>query len=180
MPDVESIIATSQLGYQVIAARLAIALVLGGILGFDREVRNRPAGIRTHMLVAMASALFTIVALEIVSVVGPKDDVSSDPVRVIEAVTAGVAFLAAGTIIRAGGRVEGVTTGAGLWLAGAVGLACGLGLWAVAAIAVAFGVFVLVAIGLVTRALGSGRKAHDPSHDSGRNPAGEGSGGSGD
>ncbi len=79
------------------------------------------------MLVGMASAFFAILATEIVGASPMASNAQGDPVRIIEAVTAGVAFLAAGAIIRSGAEVEGVTTAAGLWLAGAVGLACGLG-----------------------------------------------------
>jgi putative Mg2+ transporter-C (MgtC) family protein len=132
------------LPFSVIAARLIIATILGAIIGFEREWRNQPAGLRTHILVALAAASFTIIGLEIVHTPQFEDDgARQDPLRLIEAVTAGVAFLAAGTIIVARGRIKGLTTGAGLWLAGAIGLAAGLGFWQIAAFATMLAVIVL-------------------------------------
>lgn len=132
------------LPFSVIAARLALATVLGAVIGFEREWRNQPAGLRTHILVALAAACFTIIGIEIVHTTQFNDEgARQDPLRLIEAVTAGVAFLAAGTIIVARGRIKGLTTGAGLWLAGAIGLAAGLGFWQIAAFATVLAVIVL-------------------------------------
>ena len=132
------------LPFAVIAARLALATVLGAVIGFEREWRNHPAGLRTHILVALAAASFTIIGIEIVHSSQFEDDGARlDPLRLIEAVTAGVAFLAAGTIIFARGRIKGLTTGAGLWLAGSVGLAAGLGFWQIACLATVLAVVVL-------------------------------------
>lgn len=132
------------LPFSVIAARLILATVLGAVIGFEREWRNQPAGLRTHILVALAAAAFTVIGLEIVHTPQFEDEgARQDPLRLIEAVTAGVAFLAAGTIIVARGRIKGLTTGAGLWLAGAVGLAAGLGFWQIAAFATVLAVVVL-------------------------------------
>jgi putative Mg2+ transporter-C (MgtC) family protein len=117
----------------VIAARLLFAAIVGAAVGFEREWQNRPAGVRTHMLVCLSGALIAILTIEITHVPFFQDEaIRVDPVRVIEAVTAGVAFLAAGLIIFSKGEVHGLTTGAGLWLASAIGLACGLGFWHVA------------------------------------------------
>lgn len=132
------------LPWQVIVARLAIAVVLGGVLGFEREMADRPAGLRTHMLVCLASAVFAIIALEIVAMpVFSDDQVKADPIRLVEAITAGVAFLAAGFIIFKRGEIRGLTTGAGMWLAAATGLAAGLGLWLIAGLACLLGALVL-------------------------------------
>ena len=132
------------LPFTVIAARLALATVLGALIGFEREWRNHSAGLRTHILVALAAACFTVIGIEIVHSSQFEDDGARlDPLRLIEAVTAGVAFLAAGTIIFARGRVKGLTTGAGLWLAGSVGLAAGLGFWQIAALATVLAIVVL-------------------------------------
>ena len=130
---------------EILAARLIGAAVIGGVIGLEREWRAMPAGLRTHMLVALAACVFTIVTGEIVrSDVLAGEGVQADPVRVIEAVTAGVAFLAAGAIIQARGRVRGLTTGAGMWLAGSLGVAVGLGYWIIAGIATLIGLFVNV------------------------------------
>jgi len=123
------------LSFPVIAARLLAALLLGAAIGFEREWRNRPAGLRTHTLVCVAAAMFGVLTLEIVHMPAfARESAQIDPIGVVQAVTTGVAFLAAGTIIFSRGEVHGLTTGAGLWLAGSVGLCCGLGLWQVAAL----------------------------------------------
>src|SRR5690554_420677 len=126
----------------IIAIRLLIAAILGARIGFEREVHTAEAGLRTHILVAVAAALFTILAFEIFHTIEPGAEGSrADPIRAVEAVTAGIAFLGAGAIFRAGGGVQGLTTGAGMWLAGAVGLATALGYYLVA-----FGVALLAVI----------------------------------
>jgi putative Mg2+ transporter-C (MgtC) family protein len=96
------------------------------------------------MLTALAAALFTVLTFEIFHEVQSADTQSNaDPIRIIEAVTAGVAFLAAGAIISRGGQVRGLTTGAGMWLAGAIGLACGAGRYLIAVIAVILSLIIL-------------------------------------
>jgi len=126
-----------------IVSRLVIALILGGAIGFDREVKNRPAGLRTHMLIALAAAIFSITTLEIVAGLETTGH-SADPLRAIEAVTAGVAFLAAGTIIQSRAQISGLTTGASMWLAGAIGVACGFGFYSIAVLATGLALVVLV------------------------------------
>jgi putative Mg2+ transporter-C (MgtC) family protein len=116
------------LAYLEVAFRLMLAVALAGVLGWDREEKDRPAGLRTYMLVALAAAVFTVLTFEIYeTVVSANPGGNSDPIRIIEAVTAGVAFLAAGTIIQGRNSVRGLTTGAGMWMAGALGVAVGAG-----------------------------------------------------
>ncbi|WP_134679854.1 MgtC/SapB family protein [Paracoccus ravus] len=116
------------LPFGVVMLRLAVALVLGGLIGWEREVRHRAAGLRTHMLITLAAACFALVALELVDFQNVNvDQQRTDPLRLIEAVTAGVAFLAAGSIVINQGNVRGITTGASMWLCGAIGLCCGTG-----------------------------------------------------
>lgn len=130
--------------FEIIAMRLFLAALLGAVIGFEREWQNRPAGLRTHMLVCLSGALIAILTIEITHVPFFKDDaIQVDPVRLVEAVTAGVAFLAAGLIIFAKGEVHGLTTGAGMWLASAVGLACGLGFWQIALLSTLLALLVL-------------------------------------
>jgi len=141
----------SHIPFPVIVARMLLAAILGAIVGFEREWRNRPAGLRTHILICVAAATFGILTIEIVyapvfQATGVSEEVKVDPIRVIEAVTAGVAFLAAGSIILARGEVHGLTTGAGMWLAGAVGLSCGLGFWKIAVFGTFLTLVVLVAL----------------------------------
>jgi putative Mg2+ transporter-C (MgtC) family protein len=131
----------------VIALRLLLAVGLGAVIGFEREQLARPAGLRTHMLTALAAAVFTIITIEIhAGVLRESAGQSTDPIRVIEAVTAGVAFLAAGAIFRSQGDVKGLTTGAGMWLAGAIGVACGAGYGILAVMATGFAAVILVAV----------------------------------
>ncbi len=134
-------------------ARLVAAIVLGAIIGFEREWRNKPAGLRTHILVSVAACLFVIIGLELSTLdFERKGEMRNDPLRMIEAVTAGVAFLAAGLIFKSGGEVQNVTTGASLWLVGAIGLGCGAGRLALAFMATCIVVVVLSALRLVEKA----------------------------
>lgn len=131
--------------FPVMAARLLLAALFGAAIGFEREWRKRPAGLRTHILVCVAAATFAILTIEIVHApMFEKDTGRFDPIRIIEAVTAGVAFLAAGVVIFSRGEVHGLTTGAGMWLAGAIGVASGIGLWQIALFATVLALLVLI------------------------------------
>lgn len=130
--------------FPVIVARLLLAALFGAAIGFEREWRNRPAGLRTHILVCVAAAIYALLTVEIVHApMFMRDGAQFDPIRIVEAVTAGVAFLAAGIVVFTRGEVHGLTTGAGMWLAGAIGVAAGLGLWQVALFATALALVVL-------------------------------------
>lgn len=118
-----------------ISLRLFMALLLGGIIGIEREYRSKDAGFRTHFLVALGSALFCVV-----SQYGFGFDLK-DSSRVAAQVVSGIGFLGAGTIIFQKNVVRGLTTAAGLWVTAAVGLACGTGMYVVATIAVAMVLF---------------------------------------
>ena len=139
-------------GFPVIVARLLMAALFGAVIGFEREWRNRPAGLRTHILVCVAAATFAILTIEIVHApMFAKDTGRFDPIRIVEAVTAGVAFLAAGVVIFTKGEVHGLTTGAGMWLAGAIGVGCGLGLWQIALFSTLLALVVLSLLHLFER-----------------------------
>ena len=130
--------------------RMLVACFVGAAVGFDRELRSKPAGLRTHILISLAAAVFTLITFELYGEVNAKAGqgrVSADPIRIIEAVTAGVAFLAAGAIIQSRGTVKGLTTGANMWLAGALGVACGAGYYTLAAIGTGFALLVLIVLG---------------------------------
>ena len=125
--------------------RLALAAVLGGLIGVERELREREAGLRTHLLVALGSALFTIVGaygfhdfLE-----SGESVVRADPTRIAAQIVTGIGFLGAGAIIRQGFSVRGLTTAATLWVVAAVGLASGAGYYSAAVITTAL---VLIAL----------------------------------
>ncbi len=143
--------------------RLVVAILLGGVIGFERAIHARTAGLRTHILVSLASCLFALLTFEIMARFHGE---VSDPLRLIEAVTSGVAFLAAGSIILSGGNVLGLTTGAGMWLAGAIGLACGIGALALAVLATVIVVPVLWALrGVSHRIENTHRDPAEPERD---------------
>lgn len=138
---------TLELGFLDALLRLVAALGCGAAIGIERERRHRPAGLRTHMLVALAAALFTIIAFQIYAEIQvPGQRTIADPLRLLEAITAGVAFLAAGAIIRRGEGVTGITTGSGLWLSGALGMACGKGLYGLALLGALLAIVVLALV----------------------------------
>ncbi|SNY92961.1 putative Mg2+ transporter-C (MgtC) family protein [Cohaesibacter sp. ES.047] len=138
------------LGIDVIAIRLFVALFLGAVVGVEREWQRNSAGLRTHILVSLASATLAILSIDIAHLSVFNDEaVRTDPFRLIEAVTSGVAFLAAGLIVFNRGRVRNLTTGAGMWLAAAIGLASGFGLWQVAILATVLAFVVLGLLGLL-------------------------------
>jgi len=136
-------------------ARLMIAILLAGIVGFEREMRDKPAGLRTHILVSVAACLFIILGRELAAMDFGEGEQRNDPLRMIEAVTAGVAFLAAGVIFTSGGKVQNVTTGASLWLAGAIGLGCGAGQMPLAAMTTAIVLLVLFLVRQFERVIGT-------------------------
>lgn len=144
------------------ALRLILAMAFGMVLGVDREMRDKPAGMRSHMLVSLAAACLTLMTFSIVDASDTfGDTVRTDPLRVIEAVVAGVAFLGAGAIIQSRGGVTGITTGASMWVAGAIGIASGLGQYALAGMTTAFAFTVLFFLGKLEKHLkkGSGSEA---------------------
>lgn len=137
---------------RVAAVRLLVATAVGGVIGLEREMTDHSAGLRTHALVSLAAALFTIVAYQIFETVQAEGGRTADPIRVVEAVTSGVAFIAAGAIIQSGrDRVKGLTTGAGLWLAGAIGVAAGIGQYAIMGTAAVLALIVLRLVKMLTR-----------------------------
>jgi len=128
----------------LVAVRLVVAAVLGGILGYERERKGRSAGVRTHMLVAVGAALFVIGPLQGGMQVG-------DLSRVLQGVVQGIGFLGAGAImVRVAKRqVEGLTTAANIWATAAIGVIAGLGLEATAVLSTAIVLLILAAVPLV-------------------------------
>lgn len=123
----------------VLIAQVLGAMLLGGVIGFERELVNRPAGFRTHMIVAGASALLVrlgIPLLELYAQENLGELVAADPFRTIEAVVTGIAFLGAGTILQRRGEmtVRGLTTAATLLLSGAIGIATAVNFWVTSAV----------------------------------------------
>ena len=120
-------------------------MFVGGIIGWERQLRNKPAGLRTHMLVSMGSALFVLIPLAMAKNPNGLDAVE----RVIQGITAGIGFLGAGEILRQSqqeiGKVEvhGLTSAAAIWVSAALGTAAGCGLWQLALIGALMSLFVL-------------------------------------
>lgn len=137
------------------AVRLAVAAAFGMAIGVERELREQAAGLRTHMLVAVGSCLFTIVSAY--GFQGP--DV--DPSRVAAQIVTGIGFLGAGAILREGLSVRGLTTAASLWIVAAVGMAVGLGMYWASGIAVGITIVSLWALRPFRRRL-RGRGEHPP------------------
>jgi putative Mg2+ transporter-C (MgtC) family protein len=117
--------------------RLTLAAVLGGAVGMEREIREREAGLRTHLLVSVGAALFTLVSAYAWTdwSFSTRDGLVFDPTRIAAQIVTGIGFLGAGAIIRQGLSVRGLTTAATLWLVAGIGMASGAGYWEAAVIA---------------------------------------------
>lgn len=130
------------------AAPIASAAVAGGLIGLEREWRGHPAGLRTHLLVSLASALLMLAAVRQLDWTGafPADVVRIDPVRMAHGVLTGVGFLCGGVIFRQGLSVHGLTTAASLWITSALGVLFGVGLYGLGAAGTAIVVGVLIGL----------------------------------
>lgn len=140
----------SELALTDMLLRLTAAAGLAGVIGLDRELRGMAAGLRTHMLVALGAAAFLLVGLEILLATAEGDPSARiDPTRIVEGVIGGIGFLGAGSIIRSGGTIQGITTGAAIWVAGAIGVACATGNIVLAAMVTGLAAVIVVGLGLV-------------------------------
>src|SRR5688500_14758736 len=108
--------------------RVGLALVAGALLGFEREIHDKPAGLRTYALVSQGAALFMVLGVMLAEA-GYGDQVSVDPSRIASTVVQGIGFIAGGVIFTIGSKVNGLTTAAGIWVAAAVGLLIGGGFY---------------------------------------------------
>ena len=128
-----------ELSWVDVLVRLVVAAALGGAIGIERELRERQAGFRTHLLVCVGSALFTLVSAYAFADFryGFGTGITLDPTRVAAQIVTGIGFLGAGAIIRQGITVRGLTTAAGLWVAAAIGMAAGAGYFVGAVLATA-------------------------------------------
>jgi putative Mg2+ transporter-C (MgtC) family protein len=127
--------------------RLGLVVVLCGALGLEREARGREAGLRTHILVGLGAALFTLVSAygftDFAGVPGPRGTTGYDPTRIAAQVVTGIGFLGAGVIIRQQGAIRGLTTAAGLWVAAAIGMGAAAGYYVGTAVATALAIVAL-------------------------------------
>ena len=123
--------------------QLLLAIGLGALIGFERQLRHRPAGLRTHMLVSLGATIFTVISLSF--------DV--EPSRIAAGIVTGIGFLGAGSIIAHKGHIRGITSAATLWIGAAIGLSVGVGEYVIAIISAVF-VFVILQLGRIEKRAG--------------------------
>ncbi|HTR97517.1 MAG TPA: MgtC/SapB family protein [Candidatus Acidoferrales bacterium] len=128
--------------------RIVVAALLGGVIGYERDRRGRPAGLRTHMIVALASAAYMVVSTHFIDhqTYGPAEHIEVDVSRIAASIVTGIGFLGGGAIMRTGVNVMGLTTAAGLWLVGAIGMASGSGMYVIAVFVTALGLMALTTL----------------------------------
>jgi len=143
------------IGYLEIFSRLTVAVVIGCILGLNRELHGKPAGVRTHGLVALGAALLTVTGVELSWLSSTKTIDYAVASRFIQGIITGIGFLGAGVILRDDQRhsVRGLTTAASIWLAACLGIASGLGYWTTAVMALALTLLILIFGGPFERAI---------------------------
>ena len=124
--------------------RLLVACLLGAIIGTEREVHRKAAGLRTNAIIALGSALFTIVGMEMAPA-------GADPSRVASTIVTGIGFLGAGAILRTGRNIQGLTTAATIWVNAAIGMTVGTGAYALGVAATLITLGVLLVVGLIER-----------------------------
>jgi len=134
-----------------IVFQLILATVLGALIGLEREIKRKEAGLQTYSLVALGACLFTIISFELFYSFFDKVGVSYDPSRIIQAVAIGIGFIGAGVIFRQESGIIGLTTAAGLWVAAAIGVAVGVGLYALAIIGTILALLVLIGLGAIEK-----------------------------
>jgi putative Mg2+ transporter-C (MgtC) family protein len=139
----------SYVGLEQVVLRLVAAVVLAFVIGLDRELRNKPVGLRTFMLVSLGAAAFSLVIMELTQTIRPEGHIAMDPSRVAEGIIGGIGFLGAGAIIQGARGVVGATTGASIWVVGGIGMACGFGFYVHAAITTAIAAVVLTILGMI-------------------------------
>jgi putative Mg2+ transporter-C (MgtC) family protein len=151
-------VGAGRVSIQEASLRLALAIVLSGLVGIDRELKHKPLGLRTNMLVALGAASFSLMSMHLVHVLGSgPSEIQIDPGRAMEAIVGAIGFLGAAAIIQGRFELFGATTGASIWVVGGIGMACGFGFYALAVVVTVAGCFVLTVLGMIT-----GRGRPDP------------------
>ena len=138
-------------------------MLAGVVLGYERERADKPAGLRTYMLVTQGAALFMICAIMLSAQVTMADGTISDPGRIASTVVQGIGFIAAGVILTTGREIVGLTTAAGLWVATAIGLLIGAGFYPIALVATVATVIALIALHRLERHFISSNELNAPS-----------------
>jgi putative Mg2+ transporter-C (MgtC) family protein len=148
---------------QEASLRLVLAIVLSAAVGIDRELKHKPLGLRTNMLVALGAASFSLMALQLVhEFAGGPSSIQIDPIRVMEAIVGAIGFLGAAAIIQGRFELFGATTGASIWVVGGIGMACGFGFYTLAVAVTVIGLFVLTVLGFLTGRSRSGPEDPHP------------------
>lgn len=137
-------ISSPRIGIESSVFKLLLSFIAGGLIGLNREHHKQPAGFRTHILISMGSTLLMLLSIYIPQTYF--DFKNGDPGRIAAQVVTGIGFLGAGTIMRFGTNVRGLTTAASIWLISAVGLAIGAGLYLISLVVVALALFTLIAL----------------------------------
>jgi putative Mg2+ transporter-C (MgtC) family protein len=148
-----------------VAIRVLIAAGLGAAIGLERELRDQPAGLRTHMLVALGSCLFTLVSaygFHEFTAASSTQAVRADVTRVASQIVVGIGFLGGGAILRHGGTIRGLTTAATLWLVAAIGLAAGVGFYSSALIVTAVAIVALEGLKPLEKMLDRKQELEEP------------------
>ena len=141
-----------------ILLRLSCALAAGGVIGWERELQDKPAGLRTNMLVALGAAVVVLAGLQLAKTgIALENDAAAAASRIIQGIVGGIGFLGAGTILQSRQSVHGLTTASALWLSAALGVASGLGLYKLTITAAGLGIVVLTVFLFVEKRIRSNR-----------------------
>lgn len=133
--------------YSILSMRVGMSILFGFMLGFEREVTGKIAGLRTHILVCVGSTVFTLLSIYGFKYITASGTVGiNDPARIAAQIITGIGFIGAGTVMRHGTSVSGITTAATLWVSAAVGMACGCGMFFLGAIATVSSLLILILI----------------------------------
>ena len=132
-----------------IISQLILATVLGALIGLEREIKRKEAGLQTYSLVALGTCLFTLISIELFNSFLGKTGASLDLLRIIQAIAIGIGFIGAGVIFRQPSGIIGLTTAAGLWSTAAIGIAVGAGLYFLAIFTTFLALLILAGFGLL-------------------------------
>jgi putative Mg2+ transporter-C (MgtC) family protein len=138
---------------------IVLAVILGAVVGLEREIRGKAAGLRTNAMICLGAAVFTIISERMA---GDKDSIT----RIAAQIVTGIGFLGAGAVIQDRGGIHGLTTAATIWLVASVGMACGARLYSLAVISTLIAIVVLVGLVWLEKPLGRFRESHKPQNTS--------------
>jgi putative Mg2+ transporter-C (MgtC) family protein len=134
---------------------ILLAICCGAAVGFERQFKRKPAGLRTNILICLGAAVFTIISGRMA---GDKDSIT----RIAAQIVTGVGFLGAGAVIQDRGGIYGLTTAATIWLVASIGMACGAKLYQLAGVSTLIAIIVLVGLGYLEKLFGRSDKKHEP------------------